>query len=433
MSDKRYTKEPRRDILCIDMKSFYASIECVENGWPPLETMLVVMSNAENTGGLVLASSPAAKERLGISNVTRKFDLPNHPDLKIVPPRMALYIKKNMQIAEIIRRFAADEDFYCYSVDEFFIDITESYQLFGKTVYEVARLIKDTILSETNLYCTIGIGDNPLLAKVALDIEAKHNQDFIATWRYEDVPETLWKISPMTEMWGIGHRTAKTLNKMGITSVYELAQTDQYRMKERLGMLGEQLWAHAWGIDRSRLAERYTPVEKSYNNSQVLMEDYTKREDIEVVLREMADQVAARLRKHHCQTECIHLFVGFANEDQDGERHFSRQMKIPMTNQSHELANYCLILFHKHWRGQTLRHLGLTYSKLVYHTDIQLDLFSEPDEQIVNQRLDSLVDTIRQRYGYAALLHANSLLPGGTAVARSSLVGGHAGGLEGLQ
>lgn len=433
MSDKRYAKEPRRDILCIDMKSFYASIECVAHQWHPLETMLVVMSNAENTGGLILASSPAAKERLGITNVMRKFDLPKHPDLKIVPPRMALYIKKNMEIAEIIRRFAADDDFYCYSVDEFFIDITHSYHLFGKSVYEVACLIKETILAETQLYCTIGIGDNPLLAKVALDIEAKHNQDFIATWHYEDVPNTLWQISPMTDMWGIGQRTAKTLEKMGITSIYDLAQTDQSRLKERLGMIGEQLWAHAWGVDRSLLSQRYTPVEKSYNNSQVLMEDYAKREDIEVVIREMADQVAARLRKHHCQTACIHLFVGFANEDQDGQRYFSRQMKVPITNQSHELGNYCLILFHKFWRGQTIRHLGLTYTKLVYHTDVQLDLFSEPTEQLTNQRLDSLVDTIRQRYGYTSLLHANSLLPGGTAVARSSLVGGHAGGLEGLQ
>ncbi|MGO2265920.1 MAG: Y-family DNA polymerase [Vagococcus salmoninarum] len=427
-----YENEPSQVILCIDMKSFYASVECLHRNLDPLTTLLVVMSNAESNGGLVLAASPAAKKELGISNVTRKFDLPDHPDLYVVPPRMTYYIQKNMEIAEIIRRHVADEDFYAYSIDEFFVDLTKSYQLFGKTPYDVAHLIKSLIFAETGLHCTIGIGDNPLLAKLALDIEAKHNADFIAQWHYQDVAETIWKIENLTDMWGIGTRTALRLNKLGINSVYDLAHSDRYRLKERLGMIGEQLYAHAWGIDRSQLNETYQPLEKSYSNSQVLMRDYTKQAEIEVILREMADQVATRLRRHHCQTECLSLFVGFAEPDYEGKASFSRQMKIPMTNNSLELANYCLILFNKHWRGQTLRHLGLSYTKLVYHSNIQLDLFTDSQEQLNAHRLEYLVDKIRQKYGFTALVHANSLMPGGTAIKRSTLVGGHAGGLDGL-
>lgn len=115
-----YEKEPKRVLFCIDVKSFYASVECVARGYDPLEKMLVVMSHAENTGGLVLASSPKAKEVLGITNVTRKYDVPNHPELMIVPPRMNEYIKENMKINELYKEYVSKEDLHIYSIDESF-------------------------------------------------------------------------------------------------------------------------------------------------------------------------------------------------------------------------------------------------------------------------------------------------------------------------
>lgn len=156
-----YTNEPRRDILCIDMKSFYASVECVERGLNPLKALLVVMSNAENNGGLALAVSPNAKKQLGISNVTRKYDIPYDKNLLIVPPRMNLYIKKNLQINSIFRQYVADEDILVYSIDETFVDVTKSKKLFNMTAYEFAVQFQRDIYVETGLICTIGIGDNP--------------------------------------------------------------------------------------------------------------------------------------------------------------------------------------------------------------------------------------------------------------------------------
>ncbi|MGX7243650.1 Y-family DNA polymerase [Enterococcus quebecensis] len=428
-----YEKEPRRAIFCIDVKSFYASVECVARGYDPMEKMLVVMSHAENTGGLVLASSPKAKEVLGITNVTRKYDVPNHPELVVVPPRMNEYIKENMKINAIYSEYVAEEDLHIYSIDESFLDVTASWRLFGRTPMELAKLIQQRIQKETGLYITIGIGDNPLLAKLAMDIEAKHNDERLATWHYEDVSEKVWSIEPMTDMWGIGQRLAKRLNDLGIRSVYDLAHADINSLKRNLGIIGEQLYAHAHGIDRSRLAEKYIPEERSYNNSQILMRDYLKQDEIEVVIREMADQVAARLRKANCQTECVHLSIGFSKAVKREGTGFSRQMKVPLTNSSRMLIDYCLMIFRQHWHGEEVRHIGITYSKLNYNTYVQLDLFHEPDEQLKERNLDQLIDEIRQRFGYVSLVHASSVSSGGTAISRASLVGGHAGGMEGLQ
>lgn len=423
-----YKNEPKRDILCIDMKSFYASVECVDRGLNPLTTMLVVMSNAENTGGLILASSPLAKSKLGIKNVSRKFSLPDHPDLIIVPPRMSLYIEKNMYINNIYRTYVSDDDLHIYSVDESFLDVTNSHLLFGNSTYNIAKQIKEEILSKTGLYCTIGIGDNPLLAKLALDNEAKHNTDFIAEWHYDDVPRTVWSIYPMRDMWGIGRRTEKRLHSLGIRTIQELANYDTNLLKERIGTIGVQLQASAWGIDRSKLSNKYSPKEKSYGNSQILPRDYTEQIDIEIVLREMTDYVAARLRKHHCQTQCIHLSIGFSSlHYSDG---FSHQLKIPATSNTKKLTCYILDVFRENYKGEPVRNIGISYSKLIYETMIQLSLFDNPERQVNDDRLNFIVDTIRNRYGFSSLVHASSLLEGGTAIYRSSLVGGHAGGIE---
>ncbi len=236
-----YDKEPRDDILCVDMKSFYSSVECVERGLNPLKTMLVVMSNPESGGGIALASSPMAKQVLGISNVTRKYDIPYHKDLLIVPPRMNLYIQKNLVINNIFRQYVSDEDILIYSIDETFIRITASKRLFHMNAYEFAVQFQRDIYHETCLFCTIGVGDNPLLSKLALDNEAKKNKDMIATWRYEDVPNTVWKIKNMTDFWGINTRTEKALNNKGIYSIKELANYDYFSLKASMGVMGEQL------------------------------------------------------------------------------------------------------------------------------------------------------------------------------------------------
>lgn len=388
------------------------------------------MSNAENAGGLVLAASPMAKKILGISNVSRQYDIPDHPDLHIVPPRMNLYIERNMQINDIFRQYVSDDDLYIYSIDESFVRIQSSKRLFGKTAYEFATLFKERILDETGLYCTIGIGSNMLLSKLALDNEAKHNPDMIANWQYKDVPNTVWKIPHLTDFWGINTKTEANLWKMGIRTIEELAHYDYFLMKGRMGVIGQQLIAHAWGIDRTRLKENYVPQSKSIGNSQVLMKDYVYPHEVEIVLREIIEQVASRLRRKHYQTKCISISMGYSrNESHNG---FSRQMSIPPTNNSRVLFEYALELFRKHHNGCAVRNISVNFSKLIDDGFMQLDLFNDPDDQINDNELGYLLDEIRNKYGFEAIVHASSLMEGGTAIRRSNLVGGHAGGNDGL-
>lgn len=390
--------------------------------------MLVVMSNEESDGGLILASSPAAKKQLGISNVMRKFDLPYHPQLIVVPPRMSLYIEKNKHIIAIFRKYAAEEDILVYSIDEAFLKINPVKKMFHATPYEIARKIQYEVYHQLGLYTTVGIGDNPLLAKLALDNEAKDAPDFKAEWRYQDVANKVWQIPLLTDMWGIGSQTAKKLIHMNIHSVYDLAHSDPGVLKEKLGVIGEQLYAHSWGIDRSDISVKHKSLEKSYSNSQILLKDYTIQKEIELVIKEMADQVASRLRKKNCQTQCVSLFIRYSNHELT--KGFNRQLKITATNNTKQLIVHCLTLFRKFYKDESVRQIGISYSKLVYRTDIQLDLFKETNEQINEYRLDTIVDKVRTKYGFNSLVHASSLLEEATAIKRSSLVGGHASGKE---
>lgn len=244
-----YSLEPVRDVFLIDVKSFYSSVECVQRGLHPLKTMLVVMSTADNTGsGLVLAASPMAKKILGISNVMRARDVPDHKDLIIVPPRMNLYIQENMKINKIYRSVVADEDLHIYSIDESILDVTASLNLFvpdpaltrSQKRWRLARMIQLKVKKETGLYVTVGVGDNPLLAKLALDNESKHNRELIAEFTYENIEEKVWSIPELTDFWGIGNRTAAALEQMNIHSIRDLANID-YPIK-----IEEKIWSH-WG------------------------------------------------------------------------------------------------------------------------------------------------------------------------------------------
>lgn len=440
-----YEREPSRDILCIDCKSFYASCECVSRGLNPLSTKLVVMSypsdDPEQRGsGLILASSPAAKAAYGISNVSRARDLPfpYPPDLVIAAPRMNLYMQQHAIINNIYRKYADESNHSVFSVDETFLDITDSLKAFKcKTADQLAKKIQIDVFRQTGIYTTVGIGENPWLAKAALDLYSKHNRNMRAEIRYEDVPKKLWTISELTDICGIAKRTKKRLNLMGIKNVYDLAHADYYRLKTNMGIIGTELYAKAWGIDRSFLGQKYTAKSKSVGNSQVLPSDYTRRDEVETVIKEIAEQVSSRLRKSGAKTTCVSLGVGFSMgyiDPVDPESHgFHQQLKIPLTNSTKEIAQAALLLFDKHYRRQDIRNIGISCSNLRYTSSLQLSLFDDPESQIKDRRIDFVIDNIRKKYGFKSLVHAYSLMPGARAIARSSLVGGHAGGMSGIE
>ncbi|MGG5325673.1 DNA polymerase V [Enterococcus pernyi] len=219
---------------------------------------------------------------------------------------MNLYIKKNMEVNSIFRQYVADEDLLIYSIDESILKVTKSLNLFttpgtrSERRKQLARWIQLQlhVYRQTGLIAIVGIGDNPVLAKLALDNETKHNKGFIAEWTYQNVPEKIWAIKEMTDFWGIGSRMKKRLNYMEILSIKDLANLDPYALKRQLEDIGLQLYFHANGVARTDIAE--PTKEKSYGDFQVLPKDYTRKEEVEIVVKEMAEQVAARIRQHNC-------------------------------------------------------------------------------------------------------------------------------------
>lgn len=425
-----YSNEPRRDIMCIDVKSFFASVEAAERNQNPLKARIAVVSKPDNQGGLVLASSPLVKKEYGVKTGTRIYEIPRKANIQIVEPRMALYLEKNLEIIRIFQRYVTEEDLLVYSIDESFIDVTKSHKLFGST-HEIARKIQRDVWRELGLVLTVGIGDNPLLAKLALDHQAKHDEKngFVGEWRYKDVPNTVWSIEPLIDFWGIGQKIEISLNRIGIRSIYDLSQYDLNKLKTRFGVIGEQLFFHAHGIDRTLLSDTYTPKSTSFSRNQILNRDYFEIHEIEIVIREMADENVARLRKHHLMTCVVKLSIGYSRDVVQGG--FSHQMKIEATDSSKKLKGYLLLIFHKYYKENVpVRVVNVTFGKLQPKQSLQLNFFEPAEETIVNEELDRTIDFIRRKYGYTSLLHASSLLEGGMARYRAKLLGGHRSGKD---
>lgn len=466
-----YSREPRSDIAFIDMKSFYASIECVERGLHPLHTSLCVMSRADNSSGLILASSPMFKKVFGKGNVgrayelpfdihTRKFDyyrarssgLPTNSQFVsyienwakrtfIVPPRMDLYIQKNLEIQTVFHQFADPTDILPYSIDEGFIDLTSSLNYFikDKTLSRKEKLdllsakIQHDIWEKTGVYSTIGMSNaNPLLAKLALDNEAKTTPTMRANWSYEDVETKVWAIAKMTDFWGIGSRTEKRLNKLGIYSIKELANCDPTILKREFGIIGVQHWFHANGIDESNVHEPYRPKAVGIGNSQVLPKDYTRQSDIELVLREMAEQVAIRLRRRRKKATVVAIQIGYSNIE--NKKAINIQRKIEPTNRTLFFQDTVISLFRSKYEGGAVRNIAVRYDGLVDENFALISLFDDMEETEKEEKLETTIDSIREKFGFLSVQKASSLLENSRAVARSKLVGGHsAGGLEGLK
>ncbi len=419
-----YSNEPSRDILCIDAKSFFASVEAVERGQHPLKARIAVVSKPDNQGGLVLASSPLIKREYGVKTGTRIYEIPKRANIEIVEPRMALYLKKNLEILNIFKRYVPEEDLLVYSIDESFLDVTQVHSLFG-TTDDIARKIQQDVWKELGLILTVGIGDNPLMAKLALDHDAKYNDknSYISEWRYCDVAKTIWKIEELSDFWGIGSRTELKLKRIGIHNIFQLSQYNVNKLKQRFGVIGQQLFFHAHGIDRTKLSDVYIPQSTSFSRNQILNRDYTNKHDIEIVIREMTDENVTRLRKHKLVTGVVKLYIGYSRDIVQGG--FNQQMKIEPTDNSKQLKSYMLHIFNKHYENLPVRVVNVTFGKLQSKQSLQLSLFDSIEETIASDELDNVVNHIRAKYGYTSLLHASSLTDAGMAKFRAKLLGGH--------
>lgn len=416
-----------RHILCIDLKSFYASVECALLGLDPFTTPLVVADKSRGDGSIVLAVSPFLKKH-GIPSRCRIHELPNDPRIIFCKPRMATYLEFSTRVIEIYLSFVAEDDLFIYSVDEAFLDITDYLTYYQKTDIEIARLILAKILSDTKLFATCGIGPNMLMAKLALDIESKKAPDFIAKWDYLDIPNKLWPVEPLSEMWGIGSRMEKRLNRLGLYRIGDLANYSKETLKRLFGVLGEELYYHTHGIDMSLINSRHhlqkTTHQASLGSGQTLFSDYLPPE-IFLVIQEMADDLARRLRTHRHVAKTIHFGLGYSKAIGGG---FSQQITLdyPTANAS-VIYDYCLYIFHHHYMDEPIRRVHISVTNLSKEHAYQFSLFEDAEHLKKEHELGHALDQIRMKYGKNSVNRASSELKGSTIKARNRMIGGHHG------
>ena len=411
-----------RNFLCIDLKSFFASCECIERGLDPFNTPLVVANTNQGKGAITLAVTPYLKSK-GVKGRTRLYEIPENIKYKIVNPRMKLYLEKSKEVVSIYLDYVAKEDLHIYSIDECFIDVTNYLKLYKKTDYELALDILKDVYIKTGLTATCGIGPNMLLAKVSMDIEAKHMPNCIAKWDYSDIETKLWNISPLSKMWGIGTRLEIRLNNLGIFSIKDLALYDKNKLHDKFGIIGLELWNHANGIDTSKISDFASLTkEKSFSHSQVLFKDYFL-ENTKLIIEEMASVLGSRLRANNYETSCIGLGIGYSKIINDGFFHHLK-LEVP-TNDDNVIKDICLMIFQRYYNNSPIRKVSISCSKLEKSKGLQLNLFEDYETMHQKEILNKTLDNVKTKFGKNSILKASSLLEDSTIKERNKKIGGH--------
>lgn len=410
-----------RTIAVIDLKAFYAFVECVDRGLDAWQTPLVVADKDRGKNTIVLSVTPFLKSR-GVPSRLRIKDLPKGYDYIYAVPRMERYIEKSSEIVSIMNEFVSYDDIHVYSVDEAFLDLTSYLNYYNMSPLQLVDKIIQTIKERTGLQAIGGIGDNFFQAKVALDVYAKKSKNGIATIHTSDVPEKLWPITPLRNVWGIGERTEAKLNALSIYTLGELAHSSLSFMKKQFGVIGEQLWNHANGIDEADIHEKYVPKSTSLTVGQVLFKDYNKN-NVQIIIREMVDDIASKLRSENKLTSRVSLYIGYSKADQGG---FSRQMSLlSATDDTEVIYNAVIEIFHKFIQDKPIRRVGINLGQLSTSGVQQLKIFENDDKQIKNRELLLAMDKLQTRYGKNILLRASALTSNSTAIERHNFIGGH--------
>lgn len=415
--------------LCIDLKSFYASVECVERGWDPLTARLVVADPERSEKTICLAVSPALKQ-MGVPNRCRVFQIPKEIPYKMAPPRMQLYIDYAAEIYGVYLKYIAKEDIQVYSIDEAFLDVTDYLHLYQMTAVELGRKIMQDILDTTKIPAACGVGTNLYLAKVALDIMAKHETDRIAYLDEARYREKLWKHKPLTDFWRVGRGTVERLSNMGICTMEEIAHARESLLYKAFGIDAELLIDHAWGREPVTIADikAYRPKNTSFSSGQVLPRDYEYEEGV-LVVKEMADLLCLDLVDQGLVTSHISLVIGYSNQKCFEPAKGSTTLRSA-TSSNRRLLSYVEQLYRRIVRpGAYIRRITLTYTGVMAEDYQQFDLFSDPEETEKDVKAQRAAISIKQRYGKNAILKGMNLEESATTIERNGQIGGHKSGV----
>ena len=411
--------------ICIDLKCFYASVECVERGLDPLGTNLVVADPERTEKTICLAVSPAMKE-LGVPGRCRVFQIPKSIEYIMAPPRMQLYIDYSAEIYAIYLKYIESADIHVYSVDEVFMDVTDYLSMYQMTAKELGMRIMQDIMDSTGITATCGIGTNLYLAKIALDITAKHVPDHIGILDEASYRGTLWTHKPLKDFWRIGTGTAVRLERVGITTMGEIARADEGLLYQLFGIDAELLIDHAWGREPTTIADikNYKAKSNSISSGQVLSRDYHYEEG-KLIVKEMAELLCLELVDKGLVTDSLTLHVGYSNRIEKKSAHGTISMTVT-TSSARQIRSYALKLYERIVdRFTAVRRVYLTFNNVIDEAYQQYDLFTDPAGLEREHRMQQAMLNIKEKYGKNAILKGMNLMENGTTIERNRQIGGH--------
>ena len=420
----------QRTYLCIDLKSFYASVECVERGLDPMTTNLVVADPDRTEQTICLAVSPSLKA-LGVKNRCRVFEIP--PDIHFITarPQMQRYIDYSADIYGIYLNYLSKDDIHVYSIDEAFLDVTHYLPLYRLSPRELAFKIIQDIYAKTGIPAACGIGTNLYLAKVALDITAKHMEPGPCGARIGVLDEakyrsTLWDHQPITDFWRVGRGIARRLGRFGIVTMGQVARADEDLLYRTFGVDAELLIDHAWGREPTTIADikAFRPQSSSLSSGQVLSRGYT-RQEARLIVREMTDALTLELVDQHLAAGSLSLMLGY-----------SRRCPLPPatgtisagapTSSTKQLLALADQLFDRIAHPHELIHrVTLTFGQVTEETFCQYDLFQSPEALEREKRMQHTLLSIQKKYGKNAILKGMDLQQEATTRQRNQQIGGH--------
>lgn len=410
--------------LCIDLKSFYASVECVERGLDPFKINLVVADPTRGGGAITLAATPAIK-KLGVPSRGRIYEIPKNIEYITAPPRMTLYMQYSATIYSIFLKFISSEDIHVYSIDESFLDITTYMSLYNTTPKQLAKMILDEIYDQTGITATVGIGTNLFLAKVALDITAKHAKDCMGYLDEDLFKQLIWHHQPITDIWMIGPGTANRLAMLGIKDLYGVAHYNEKILYKLFGINAEYLIDHAWGREPTEISDikAYRPSSNSISNSQILFEDYNYK-DAYLIMKEMVESNVLQLTEKHLVTNHISLFIGYSKNCIKPSR---GSRKITNTTNSYRILLEEFKLLYKKIINPNypIRQIGISFGNVKDEIYEQFDLFADQEDIEKEKRMQEALVHIRNKYGKNAVLKGMNFYEKATQRKRNGLVGGH--------
>ncbi len=413
--------------MCIDLKSFFASVECVERGLDPMTAKLVVADPARNETTICLAVTPALK-KLGVKNRCRLYEIPKNIDFIMAPPRMKKYIEYSAEVYGVYLKYISKDDIHVYSIDEVFIDLTKYLPLYKMTAVELGETIRKDVYKTTGIPAAFGIGTNLYLAKIALDITAKKSPDFVGVLDEEKYRETLWDHRPLTDFWHIGKGIAARLADYGIYTMRALANYPQKTLYKKLGVDAEIYIDHAWGRECTTIEDikAYKTKTRSYGSSQILARGYTFSEGL-LIAKEMVEKLCMDLFDKDMTARSMTLQIGYEGPEREWSR--GTYKFDPPTNSVKETFEGIKKVYDSTVdRGKLVRKIGICFNNVEKQVCEQLDFFTDTQAKEKENTKMKAINKIKRKYGKNSILKGRDLEEFATERERNMQIGGHKSG-----